>query len=206
MQVHDTQPRTRANTHYHTHGLTPRLFSRADIPVRGYIHWTVTDNWEWADGYCPKFGLVSVDRSLPSMPRMPRLSYWLYKDIVQSRRVSWRQKEEAWANVTRAAASNQTHDVCRVGVLALDTPMQARILAGTEDPNGNPIDWRFNESHIRNDAEAARRASTLLVRGNARAPFSRPLLAPPPTLPPALPPALLPIPTSPPLCSLPPSL
>jgi len=138
-----------------------------DIPVRGYIHWTITDNWEWADGYCPKFGLVSVDRSHPAMPRTPRLSYWLYKDIVQARRVSWRQKEEAWANATRAAANNQTHDVCRVGVLALDTPLQARILAGSDDPHGNPIDWRFNASNIRLDAEATRRASTLLVASMA---------------------------------------
>jgi hypothetical protein len=132
--------------------------------VRGYIHWTITDNWEWADGYCPKFGLVSVDRSHPAMPRTPRLSYWLYRDIVRARRVSWRQKEEAWANATRAAARNQTHDVCRVGVLALDEPVQARILAGSNDPHGNPIDWRFNASNIRLDAEATRRASTLLVR------------------------------------------
>ena len=33
------------------------------IDVFGYIHWTISDNWEWADGYCPKFGLYSVDRS-----------------------------------------------------------------------------------------------------------------------------------------------
>lgn len=157
-----TRARVRARTH--AQRLTLRPSAVADIPVRGYIHWTVTDNWEWADGYCPKFGLVSVDRSLPAMPRTPRLSYWLYKDIVQARRVSWRQKEEAWANATRAAANNQTHDVCRVGVLALDTPLQARILAGSDDPHGNPIDWRFNASNIRLDAEATRRASTLLVR------------------------------------------
>ena len=37
------------------------------VPVRGYIHWTVTDNWEWADGYCPKFGLVAVDRDSPTL-------------------------------------------------------------------------------------------------------------------------------------------
>jgi len=140
--------------------------SKLGIPVRGYIHWTITDNWEWADGYCPKFGLVSVDRSDPRMPRTPRHSYFLYSDIIRSRMVTWQQKEDAWTIATEAAANNLTHDVCRVGVLALDSPVHARILAGTSDPRGNLIDWRFNASKIRVDSEAARRASTLLVRSS----------------------------------------
>merc|ERR1712146_704520 len=33
------------------------------VKVLGYIHWSVSDNWEWADGYCPKFGIAAVDRA-----------------------------------------------------------------------------------------------------------------------------------------------
>ncbi len=33
------------------------------LPVAGYIHWSALDNFEWARGYAPKFGLIGVDRA-----------------------------------------------------------------------------------------------------------------------------------------------
>lgn len=49
--------------------------------VRGYLHWSLLDNFEWADGFAPRFGLVAVDYK--TMGRTVRPSAWVYKAIIE---------------------------------------------------------------------------------------------------------------------------
>ena len=46
------------------------------VDVRGYFYWSLLDNFEWAKGYDPRFGLVYVDYA--TQTRVPKASYhWL---------------------------------------------------------------------------------------------------------------------------------
>jgi beta-galactosidase len=50
------------------------------IDVRGYFHWALTDNYEWARGFKMKFGLFAVD--LQTKKRKKRKSAETYKRII----------------------------------------------------------------------------------------------------------------------------
>ncbi|MCS7095769.1 MAG: beta-galactosidase BgaS [Nitrososphaerota archaeon] len=51
------------------------------IDVRGYFHWALTDNYEWAKGFKMKFGLYAVD--LENKRRRARRSAKLYRKIIE---------------------------------------------------------------------------------------------------------------------------
>lgn len=48
----------------------------AGADVRGYVHWSLLDNFEWMLGYRPTFGLVAVDRETFARTPKPSLA-WL---------------------------------------------------------------------------------------------------------------------------------
>jgi beta-glucosidase len=50
------------------------------VPVKGYFLWSVLDNFEWADGYKKRFGIVYVDFS--TQKRTPKLSATYYKEVI----------------------------------------------------------------------------------------------------------------------------
>jgi beta-glucosidase len=53
------------------------------IPVEGYFVWSLTDNFEWAEGFDPRFGLVYVD--YPSQRRFIKESgKWFTQFLTKS--------------------------------------------------------------------------------------------------------------------------
>lgn len=56
------------------------------IPVKGYFCWSLLDNYEWADGYDKRFGIVYVD--FKTQQRIPKLSAMMYKQTIATNRVS----------------------------------------------------------------------------------------------------------------------
>jgi len=52
------------------------------VPVLGYQHWSLMDNFEWAEGYDPRFGLVYVD--FATGKRIVKASGYHYKSIIET--------------------------------------------------------------------------------------------------------------------------
>ncbi|MER3467934.1 MAG: hypothetical protein C4312_05135 [Thermoflexus sp.] len=53
-----------------------------NVPVRGYFHWTLVDNFEWAEGWTLRFGLIEMDPETGE--RRPRPSAFLYAEVCRA--------------------------------------------------------------------------------------------------------------------------
>jgi beta-glucosidase len=55
------------------------------VPLRGYVAWSFLDNFEWAEGYAMRFGVVRVD--FASQARTPKASARWLSDLARSGRL-----------------------------------------------------------------------------------------------------------------------
>jgi beta-glucosidase len=78
-QVHDTQRVEYLRAH-----LSAALAAiEAGVDLRGYLAWSLLDNFEWAHGYSKRFGLVHVDYA--TQRRTPKRSALFYRDVIARR-------------------------------------------------------------------------------------------------------------------------
>ena len=55
------------------------------VPVIGYLYWSLLDNFEWAEGYGPRFGLVDIKYA--TQQRTVRESGKQYAEICRANRI-----------------------------------------------------------------------------------------------------------------------
>ncbi|CAD0205436.1 unnamed protein product [Chrysodeixis includens] len=55
------------------------------VNLKGYMAWSLMDNFEWLGGYTQRFGLYYIDFQDPARTRIPKKSAFVYKHIVNNR-------------------------------------------------------------------------------------------------------------------------
>jgi beta-galactosidase len=62
-----------------------KAISLEKLDVRGYFHWALIDNYEWAAGFKMRFGLYDVD--FGTKARVPRKSAEVYRRIIETKEI-----------------------------------------------------------------------------------------------------------------------
>ena len=58
-----------------------------EVDIRGYFQWSLMDNFEWANGYSDRFGLVYVDYR--NQQRIMKDSAFWYKHVIETNGVEF---------------------------------------------------------------------------------------------------------------------
>jgi len=75
-QVHDEQ----RVDYFRKHFIQCHRLIASGVPLRGYFAWSLLDNFEWAEGYSKRFGIVYTDYE--TLKRYPKDSYAFIKSVI----------------------------------------------------------------------------------------------------------------------------
>ena len=73
---------TRRIEYYHSHLTELKRAIEDGAPCNGYFAWSLMDNFEWAQGFSQRFGLIWVD--FETLERIPKESYYWYKKYISA--------------------------------------------------------------------------------------------------------------------------
>ena len=70
--------------YYQQHLLAVNKAIKQGVNIQGYFAWSLMDNFEWAEGYLKRFGIVHVDYK--DLTRTIKASGYAYKSLINQRR------------------------------------------------------------------------------------------------------------------------
>ena len=68
--------------YYRSHLTELKMAIEDGVPCSGYFAWSLMDNFEWAQGFSQRFGLIWVD--FETLERIPKDSYYWYKKYISA--------------------------------------------------------------------------------------------------------------------------
>ncbi len=81
----DDRSDSRRSAHLYDHLDAVLRAKDAGVDVRGYFHWSLMDNFEWLEGFEPRFGLYRVDRQ--TLQRTETRGAALFRQVCAERRL-----------------------------------------------------------------------------------------------------------------------
>ena len=71
-------------TYHRSHIEQLQIAINEGVPCSGYFAWSLMDNFEWAEGYSQRFGLIWID--FETLERIPKESYYWYQKFLKSQK------------------------------------------------------------------------------------------------------------------------